>query len=67
MGGAKGVVRKKGKKKKFAGRNDGPARKRYRGEGRLKARKVANLVRYCGLSKAAAEVRWLDTRQRGRS
>jgi hypothetical protein len=63
MGGSKNVVRKKGKKHKFAGRNVGPARQRYWKEGRLRTRKVAALVRCCGLSEEAAIVLWDSTRQ----
>jgi hypothetical protein len=57
----KGVVRKKGKKKKFAGRNNGPARGRYWSERRLKDRKIANLMRCCGLTRFEAEVAWVRT------
>lgn len=70
MGGAKksgsGVVRKKGKRKKFTGRNDGPARKRYRAENRLMHHKIRNLMHYNRLSEAEAMVLWLDSRTRSR-
>ena len=61
-----GVVRKKGKRKKFTGRNDGPARKRYRAEARLRKHKIAKLVRHNGMTVAEATVRWEETRVRSR-
>jgi hypothetical protein len=57
----KGVVRKKGKKKKFAGRNNGPARGRYWSERRLMEHKIANLMRCCGMTRAEAVVAWTRT------
>lgn len=45
-----------GKKSKSA--NNKPARLRYWLSGRLRRRKVKNLMRYYGLTKAQAEKRW---------
>jgi len=39
-----------------------PARERYWREKRLEARKVRNLMKYCGLSKQSAYKRWRDER-----
>lgn len=60
------VVRKKGKKKKFAGRNNGPARQRYRASGRLEEHKVRNLMRHSGMSRSEAIAHWRSVRTRGR-
>lgn len=56
---AKGAPRSK-----RTGANNGPARQRYWASGRLMARKVKALMQHCGLTRAEAEVLWLDTRQR---
>lgn len=58
----KNPQRKKGKKKKFAGRNNGPARERYWRTGRLEEHKVRALMRHNGLSRAAARALWLASR-----
>lgn len=49
---------------KFGGRNNGPARQRYWLSGRLRKRKVARLVRCCGMTPQAAEALWITTRRR---
>lgn len=51
---------------KRTGANDTPARKRYRESGRLKERKIRNLMRYCRMTLAAATKLWEATRKRGR-
>ena len=50
-------------KKKYAGRNVGPARNRYWGDRRLQRHKVRNLVRCCGMSEKDALNYWLEVRQ----
>lgn len=50
-------------KHKFKGRNNGPARERYWSGGMLKRHKVKNLMRHNGLTRAEAEVLWLDSRK----
>ena len=59
-------ARKKGKKKKFEGRNNGPARQKYRASGTLREHKIKNLMRYNGLTRAEALNLWETTRVRGR-
>lgn len=61
-----GRVRKKRRRKKVPGRNNGPARQRYRAEGRLQAHKILNLMRYNGLTRAEAYLLWTETRRRSR-
>lgn len=53
----------KGNKHKFKGRNNGPARERYWASQTLKRHKVKALMRYNGLTRAEAEVKWLDSRK----
>lgn len=55
-------VRKKGKKKKFAGRNNGPARQRYWAEHRLEKHKVKAMMEHNGLSRAEATLLWNEVR-----
>lgn len=47
---------------KRVGANNGPARQRYWASNRLMKRKVKALMVHCGLTRAEAEARWLDTR-----
>jgi hypothetical protein len=56
-------VRKKGKKKKFAGRNNGPARQRYWQYDRLEEHKVKAIMRDTGMTRAEATVLWRSQRQ----
>ena len=59
----KGKKVKTGNRHKYAGRNNKkPSRSRYWNEHRLEKRKIANLVKYCGLSESAAYDRWHSTR-----
>lgn len=59
----KGKKVKTGNRHKFAGRNNKkPSRARYWASKRLEKRKIRNLVKYCGLSEAAAYDRWHSTR-----
>ena len=56
------VVRQKGKRKKKAGRNVGPARDRYWNENRLEKHKVRNLMRCSGMTRAEATKYWREAR-----
>jgi hypothetical protein len=49
--------------KKKTGRNNGPARQRYWRSGRLEESKVYNLMRYNGMTRAAAIAYWRIARQ----
>lgn len=57
----------KHKSKKSKRPDNCPARARYWASGRLKARKVRNLVRHNGMEKKEAEVFWLSVRVRHRT
>jgi hypothetical protein len=58
-----GVVRKKGRIKSVAGRNNGPARQRYWSSGRLRERKIKAIMKNDGCTRAVAMARWLDHRK----
>ena len=57
----KTVTRKTGKKSKR--RDARPARARYWASRRLEERKVANLMKHCGMSRQAAFNRWHSERK----
>ena len=48
---------------KFTGRNNSPARERYWRENRLRERKIRNLMRHNGLTRAAAYLLWTSVRR----
>lgn len=54
--------KKKRRKKKVTGRNDGPARKTYWRSGRLEARKVKALMEHNGMTRSEAVTHWRETR-----
>ena len=56
-------VLKKGKKKKFAGRNNVPARQRYWQYDVLEKHKVKAIMRDTGMTREAATLLWRAQRQ----
>lgn len=55
----KGVARKKGKKNRKWGRNKRkPSAQRYASSNRLENRKIRNLMKYCGMTRAQAMEVW---------
>jgi hypothetical protein len=57
------VGRKKGKRKKKGGRNNGPARQRYWQYGRLEENKVRRIMRATGMTREAARKYWREMRE----
>lgn len=57
------IGRKKGKRKKFAGRNAGPARARYWQGGKLGEHKIKSLMLHNGMTRAEASRFWRDSRK----
>jgi hypothetical protein len=69
----KAIIGKKARVKgaprsKRSGANDTPSRIKYRlhGFAKMRARKIRNLMRYCKLTREAAERLWDSTRVRGK-
>lgn len=48
---------------KRPGANDTPARRKYWTSKVLETRKIKNLMKFCGLTRAEAYIRWHDTRK----
>jgi hypothetical protein len=57
-----GRVRQKKRKKKIAGRNNGPARQHYWASNKLEQHKVKALMRDTGMTRAEATVYWRAAR-----
>lgn len=45
-------------RRKRSGGNDKPSRRNYWNSGKLRTRKIRNLMRCCGMTRAQAEARW---------